>query len=821
MPVRGPGWRDGGWASMRMAVTWLRLDLRRRWRSLVVLALLVALSAGVVLTAAAGARRGETAFDRLWARTLPATVTVLPNQPGFGWAKVQALPGVAAMSLFAVYYGAAVDGIPDANLDFPPANAALFRTVERPVILAGRAADQSRADEAMASPHFMSAYHLRVGDTVTLHLSSPAQAAAGFDATEGGTPAGPQVRVRIVGVGRTPFFLDGPGDTGGLMLTYALFTQYRTDIMGPNTSESPTYINGLIRLTGGEAAIPAFRAELAKVTGRSDIDVWDNYGQFGGPIRKVSDYESACLLAFGLAALLAALVLVGQAVARYASAAVAELLVLRAVGLTRRQAAASAVLGPCLAAAAGATLGVAAAIVASNWMPIGEASLAEPNPGISADWLVLGAGWAAAVLLVASGTVAIAWTGLRAGSPAPARRSATVAAAVRTGLPVPAVVGARFALEAGRGRAAVPVRPAIAGAIVGVLGVLAALTFSAGISDAVANPARFGQTWQLATLFGENGQDLAPAGVVSRVAAADRDVTGYLDLRVGGAQSGQVSVESYTYAPVDGKQVPVVLTAGRMPAGSAEIALAPTTARSLHAGVGSAIRLTGGATARTLTVSGIAFVPSGPHNGYDQGAWLTPGGYDRLFAGAHYAFKFQGAIVTLRPGANAAAVAARLDAAVAAATHTQGVEFTPPTGLPVQELEDVSVLPLALGAFLAILAVAAVGNALFIAVRRRRRELAVLRTLGLTGRQTRLVVLTQASVLAVIGLALGIPLGLAVGRALWRVVAGFTPLAYHSPLAVWALVLIAPATLLAAILLAVWPGRRAARLRPGRILREE
>jgi len=804
-----------------MAVTWLRLDLRRRWRSLVVLALLVALSAGVVLTAVAGARRGETAFDRLWARTLPATVAVLPNQPGFDWSKVQSLPGVAAMSLFAVYYGASVDGIPDANIGFPPANAALFQTVEHPVILAGRAANQSRADEAMASPAFMSAYHLRVGDTVTLHLSSPAQAAAGFQVGQGGAPAGPKVRLTIVGVARTPFFLDSPGDTGGIMPTYALFTQYRADIMGPNPSESPTYINGLIRLAGGEAAIPAFRAELAKATGRSDIDVWDDYGQFGEPIIRVSDYESACLLAFAVAALLAALVLVGQAVARYASAALAELQVLRAVGLTRRQAAASAALAPCLAASAGATLGVAAAIVASNWMPIGLASLSEPNPGISADWLVLGVGWAATVLLVVSATAVIAWTGLRAGSPDPARRSATAAAAVRAGLPVPAIVGARFALEAGRGRAAVPVRPAIAGAIAGVLGVLAALTFSAGISDAVANPERFGQTWQLETLFGQDGQDLAPPGVVSRVAAADRDVTGYLDVRVGGAQAGRVSIESFTYAPVDGKQVPVVLTAGRMPESPAEVALAPTTARSLHAGVGSAIRLTGGATPRTLTVSGIAFVPTGPHNDYDQGAWLTPGGFDRLFAGAYYAFKFQGAVVTLRPGANVAAVAARLDAAVAAATHTRGVSFTPPTGLPVQELEDVSQLPLALGAFLAVLALGAVGHALVIAVRRRRHELAVLRTLGLTGGQSRLVVVTQASVLAVIGLALGIPLGLAVGRAVWRVVANFTPLAYHTPLAVLPLLLIAPVTLLAANLLAVWPGYRAARLRPGRVLREE
>ena len=625
----------------------------------------------------------------------------------------------------------------------------------------------------------------------------------------------------IVGVVRSPFFIDSPGDSGGMLPTYAFFTRYRADILGPG-SNPPIYVNALIRLAGGEAAIPAFRAGLARVTGRSDIDVWDNYAVFGGPVKRVSEYEAACLLAFGLAALLAALILVGQSVARYASAAMAELLVLRAVGLTRWQAASSVAFGPALAAVAGATLGVGGAIVASGWMPIGEASLGT-EPG---DRRRL------AGARRRLGRRRAARDGRRRGHRVggserrAARRNTragprSVAAAVTAGLPVPAVVGASFALEAGRGRSAVPVRPAIVGAVAGVLGVLAALTFSAGISDAVANPARFGQTWQLVALYGQDGQSLAPASVVSRAAAADPDVTGYLDVRIGGAQSGLVSIESFTYTPVDGKQVPVVLTEGRMPASPAEIALAPTTARDLHAGVGSVVRLAGGAAARPMTVSGIAFVPTGPHNNYDQGAWLTPGGYDRLFAGAHYAYKFLAAVISLRPGANAAAVASRLDASVAKATHVQGVTFMPPSPLPTAELEDVSVLPLALGGFLALLALGAVGHALVIAVRRRRHELAVLRTLGLTSGESRLVVVTQATVLAVIGLVLGIPLGLAVGRAVWRIVADFTPLAYHSPLAVLPLVLIAPVTLLAANLLAAWPGYRAARLRPGRILREE
>ena len=140
------------------------------------------------------------------------------------------------------------------------------------------------------------------------------------------------------------------------------------------------------------------------------------------------------------------------------------------------------------------------------------------------------------------------------------------AAAATAGLGVPVVVGARFALEPGRGRAAVPVRPALLGAVAGILGVLAAFTFAAGVSDAAANPARFGQTFQLESFFGLNGRDFGPVDQVLRAVAADPDVTGVDDARIGGAQSGQVSVESFTDDPVGGKRVPVVLTSGRMPA---------------------------------------------------------------------------------------------------------------------------------------------------------------------------------------------------------------------------------------------------------------
>jgi hypothetical protein len=273
---------------------------------------------------------------------------------------------------------------------------------------------------------------------------------------------------------------------------------------------------------------------------------------------------------------------------------------------------------------------------------------------------------------------------------------------------------------------------------------------------------------------------------------------------------------------VGGKQVPAVLISGRMPAAAGEIVLAPTTASEMHAATGSVVRLSGAAGAKPMTVTGIGFVPEGPHNYYDTGAWLTPAGYDRLFRGARYAFKFHLAVLSLRPGADVQAVAARLAKTEKAIKGGQVFPFTPPDPLAqAQIVKDVAILPLVLSAFLAVLAVGAVGHALSIAVSRRRHELAVLRALGLTRRQSRLVIGTQATLLAVIGIIFGIPLGFALGRVLWHAAANTMPLAYQPPLAVLALALIVPVALVAANLLAAWPARRAARLRTAHILRTE
>src|SRR6266536_327873 len=232
---------------MRIILAWLRLERRRRWRSLIVLALLVALVTATVLAAVAGARRGQTAFGRLWARTLPATATVLPNQPGFDWAKVRALPEVSALSTCPVSFGFALDCCPAASTEFPPADSELTRTIERPVVLEGRLFNPSRADEVLVTSQFQAGYGKGPGDTLTLHLASPRQVDTGYDGSAG-PPRGPRIQARIVGVIRSVWEsveVEGPGQKGGVLASPALFTRYRANIMG---TTGRTYINALVRL---------------------------------------------------------------------------------------------------------------------------------------------------------------------------------------------------------------------------------------------------------------------------------------------------------------------------------------------------------------------------------------------------------------------------------------------------------------------------------------------------------------------------------------------------------------------------------------------
>ncbi len=771
------------------------------------LALLVAFASGTVMTAVAGARRGASALDRLLAPTLPAHIVVLPNEAGFDWDAIRALPEVEALTTFVVGVYE-IEGGTEEAANFPPGDDASMQTIERPVVLEGRLADPSRADEAVVTAAFVENYGKGVGDTVTFLLLAPDQADAAWSGELVPDEEGMAVEARIVGVVRSLWYGDIVGGRGSVVPSPGLYAAYAPNLIGARPSG---YLNALIRLDGGRASIPDFKAELARVTGRTDIDVWDMEAQFGKQARNVTGFEANGLLAFALAAGVAAVFLIGQSIARYATSAVADLQVVRAFGLTRGQARAAAALGPALAAIGGTALGMAAAIVASGWFPIGSAALLEPAPGVDVDLAVLAVGMIAVPALVAAGAFGSALVALRSMRPVGGSRRSSIASAVAgTGLPVPIMVGTRFALEPGRGSQAVPVRPALIGAITGVLGVLAAFTFSSGVGDAIANPERFGQVFQLQAFFGQSDVDFAEADDLLTIIADDADVVAVNDSRSAIAELSGESLAVFSFDPVD-EPLDVVVTDGRLPDGVDEIALAPDSADTTGVTVGDSVRLTGTRGDQELIVTGLAFVPQGPHNNYATGAWATRAAYDALFDG----FKFHTADIALRPGADPEIVAGRTG-------ETAEVDIGPPmTPEQVAELRQIRSLPIFLAGFLALLAIGAVGHALATAVRRRRHDVAVLRALGITRGQCRAMVATQATVLAIIGVAAGVPLGVALGRAIWRSVAASTPLDYLPPVAVMALALVAPIALVAANLLATWPSHRAASIRLGHVLRAE
>ena len=76
-----------------------------------------------------------------------------------------------------------------------------------------------------------------------------------------------------------------------------------------------------------------------------------------------------------------------------------------------------------------------------------------------------------------------------------------------------------------------------------------------------------------------------------------------------------------------------------------------------------------------------------------------------------------------------------------------------------------------LAGVLGALALATVGHTLVTSIRRRRRDLAVLKTMGFQRRQVSAAVAWQATTFAAVAALIGLPAGIAVGRLAWLALA--------------------------------------------------
>lgn len=129
--------------------------------------------------------------------------------------------------------------------------------------------------------------------------------------------------------------------------------------------------------------------------------------------------------------------------------------------------------------------------------------------------------------------------------------------------------------------------------------------------------------------------------------------------------------------------------------------------------------------------------------------------------------------------------------------------------------------PVILAAGLAAGALAALALTLAASVRRRRHDLALLKTLGFTQRQLASAVAWQASVAAVIGVVIGVPAGVVLGRQLWGLFARAIYAVPEPTVPVWPVILIVPGALVLANIAAAVPGRIAARTPAAGLLRAQ
>ncbi len=776
---------------MRAAIAmWAGNEIGRRWRALVALGVLAGLVGGLALAAVAGARRTSTAYERYREATGRSDAIVFATLLGIfdaDYGPVRSLPEVEDAGEFALTT-AELEGIPGSS-PLAPNDDRLYRTINRPLLVAGRLPEPGRVDEMFVNRRAAKELGVHVGSRLTIVSSTSTEI--------GGPMDGPTVQATVVGIGDSNidigFMAGGPSWTPSAALM-------------ADHPEIPRATNLVVRLRPG-TDVAAFSRRAADAMGLPNLPVRD-LTEDTKRVTRGTDLERTALLIFAVAVALAGLVLAGQTVARTVYSLAEPSAALRALGFTRHGLLAGLLLPLALTAVIAAPITLAAAIVLSQWFPVGLAGQLEPHGGLHADWLVLLPGAA----LVAAATIGgAAISALRA--TAASRRRTTIGTgfpltrALRRVVALPAVIGAGLALERGEGTRALPVRPALASGITAVLGVVGAFGLLVGIDDALARPERSGQFWD-ASLSSSEG-----VAVTDMITALEDDeqVSGLSVLRTVDLEVDGVTVPVYALEAAKGGRSFTVLE-GRPPVGDEGAVLAPATARAVGRGVGDVLSIAG----REVNVVGLGLLPQTPHFSFDQGMWTTAEGFEALAAAAPEGSLTEAVLVEFAPGV-------ATDAAVPGINERlPGVEIERQE-LPqdVSYLKNVRTLPKALAGFLVLLGVGALGHVLATAVRRRRHDLAVLRALGFRPLQVAACVSWQAVTVSIVALVFGIPLGIATGRWSWRWVADSTPLLYVPPVAAAVVVMSIPAALLLANAVAALPARRAARLRPAEVLRAE
>jgi hypothetical protein len=829
-----------GVARYRLAATF-----RQRWPGYLAMVLLVGLLGGLSMAAVAGGRATAASFSQFFASTNPPDLEggILVFNPAAGSNSGYSAARVAAIGHLPLVrrVGAQVElnmG-PVTPTGEPVASSAgvapigtldgLGYSMDRIIVQHGRLPDPSRPDEFAMDASTAALEGLHLGEYVTMGVYSNAELEnfPNISATSGPKPYR-TVRMHLVGVGTvqvtTAVDDDVDSQNNSLVIVSPGFVRPYLNCCTEDTEVA-------LQLTGGASADGRVKSELAHAFPDLPIS-FESLSGIPARAQQSITPEALALGAFGALSALALLVIAIQMISRQLRLNADDLDVLRALGASPQVTVTDGLVGIVFAIVGGALLAVMVAIGLSPLAPIGPVRQYLPI-GVHADWTVLGAGLGLLVVLLGAGALALALreapqrVAARSGRP---ERTSSIVSAAAAGLPASAATGVRFALEPGSGRRSVPVRAVILGAVVAVIVVAATSVFGSSLNSLVSQPRLYGWNFSFEINGGDGLGDIPNNhGQAATLLNRDKDVGSWTGVyfsteRIGGLT---VAVMGQRTDPPIG---PHILT-GHGLSGTNQIVLGTGTLDQLHAHLGQVVtvRPAGAGPVRHLTVVGTATLPAigvggSLHLEIGDGA-IVP--YEIIPPAARNIF-------SVTPGPNAILVRDAPGVSAAAARHSlvrigQQLQIAGNGGAidgverpaEIINYRSLGMTPVVLGAVLAGGAVLALGLTLFTSVRRRRRDLALLKTLGFTQRQLAATIAWQSLVAVTIGTAAGIPLGIAGGRFLWDLFATEVHFVPQATVSLVSVAVIAIGALGLALVVAIVPARIAARTHTAVLLRTE
>jgi hypothetical protein len=815
----------------------LRRSLRQSRTALIAMVVVLALIGGAGLGALAMARETETSYATLLARSNPAQLNVTIYAPDVvdrldrlaGVRHVEAL--LYSMDAFPISKSGVVEvplGLSSGKVVPLGSIDGEYFNQDKVSVIAGRMANPHRKDEFVATAAAEKLMGWHVGQTIEMGFYNGAQ----LTGVTQSVLKHPLERVAEHLVGTVVFYEDLAQDEVDLLPTWILFTPVLT---APANTGSQ-YIDYALQLRPGVSVAQAeheiIKALPRKVTYTVHTTLYEE-GQVNSSVRP----EALALGVFGVLVFLSALFIALQLVGRELRSKREQQEAMYALGADRLTLVVDAMAPFALAGFVGTVLALLVALAVSPLSPLGPVHVVLAGSlHLNAPIVLAGC----AILLIGT----IVGGAVLAYRSAPGRRVATSASsggsrmarsAAIAGLGAPAVAGLHFAFDSGRGRGAVPVRSVLVGVALSVALLTTTLTFGAGLSTLVAHPRLYGWDWNYA--LGNTGGGIAPASM--KVLSQSYSVAAWSPVIFADVQIDDQTIPAILQ-PSHAKVSPPLLSGHEVDAKN-QIVLGEATLAALHKKVGESVTLSYGTKADApdflpplrATIVGSATLPAigmsqDLHTSMGTGAVIDDGVVTK---GLHQAIlenlmvsQVNMVLVRLRAGTTPAQgrevmnEAARAgNRAYEALPHGEG-EGVSTTVLPVQypgeiiNYRAIGATPLYLSLGFALGVVVAFAFTIVSLVRRRRRDLALLKTLGFTRRQLSTCIAWQASATVLSGLVVGIPLGILLGRWLWD---EFARQIYAVPLATIpsaSLAVLAASALVIANVLAFFPGRSAARV---------